>query len=85
MIYMILKEEKPISNCASELESQFNSDLNSDNNNDNNGSSSVLNSNNNNDNSNSNSNSKQYITLFDLFKEQELKWFSDNNESIMPE
>ncbi|KAG9296975.1 hypothetical protein G9A89_001766 [Geosiphon pyriformis] len=26
-----------------------------------------------------------YIALLDLIKEQELKWFSDNNESIMPE
>ncbi|KAG9289621.1 hypothetical protein G9A89_014356 [Geosiphon pyriformis] len=40
--------------------------------------------NNNNNNSNSNSNSKQYIALSDLIKEQELKWFSNNNEGIMP-
>ncbi|KAG9289023.1 hypothetical protein G9A89_015572 [Geosiphon pyriformis] len=44
---------------------------------------------NNNDNdfnsdSNSNSNYKQYIALPDLTKEQKLKWFSDNNEGIMP-
>ncbi|KAG9304011.1 hypothetical protein G9A89_005921 [Geosiphon pyriformis] len=28
---------------------------------------------------------EQYIVLPDLTKEQELKWFSDNNEDIMPE
>ncbi|KAG9307141.1 hypothetical protein G9A89_016969 [Geosiphon pyriformis] len=36
-------------------------------------------------NSNSNLNHEQYITLPDLSKEQELKWYSDNGESIMPE
>ncbi|KAG9289966.1 hypothetical protein G9A89_010272 [Geosiphon pyriformis] len=35
--------------------------------------------------SNSNLNYEQYIALSDLTKEQELKWFSDNNEDIMPE
>ncbi|KAG9292355.1 hypothetical protein G9A89_015225 [Geosiphon pyriformis] len=45
---------------------------------------------NNNDNdldsdSKSNLNYKQYIALLNLTKKQELKWFSDNNEGIMPE
>ncbi|KAG9299898.1 hypothetical protein G9A89_005427 [Geosiphon pyriformis] len=35
--------------------------------------------------SNSNSNYEQYITLSDLTKEQELKWFSDNDKDIIPE
>ncbi|KAG9284755.1 hypothetical protein G9A89_001125 [Geosiphon pyriformis] len=34
---------------------------------------------------NPNSNYEQYIVLPDLTKEQELKWYSDNNEGIMPE
>ncbi|KAG9290622.1 hypothetical protein G9A89_011585 [Geosiphon pyriformis] len=33
----------------------------------------------------SGSNPKTYITFSDLSKEQKLRWFSDNNESIMPE
>ncbi|KAG9288780.1 hypothetical protein G9A89_023077 [Geosiphon pyriformis] len=52
-------------------------------------SSSIQNGNNNNNNSNSDSNSdsnyEQYIALFDLTKEQELKWFSNNDKDIMPE
>ncbi|KAG9289676.1 hypothetical protein G9A89_014411 [Geosiphon pyriformis] len=36
-------------------------------------------------NSNFDSNYKQYIVLLDLTKKQELKWFSDNDKSIMPE
>ncbi|KAG9301834.1 hypothetical protein G9A89_004513 [Geosiphon pyriformis] len=71
--------------CVSELDSNFNSNSNSDN--DNNNSSSFIqngNSNNNGD-LNSDSDSKQYIALFNLSKEQELRWFSNNNEGIMPE
>ncbi|KAG9299096.1 hypothetical protein G9A89_020409 [Geosiphon pyriformis] len=84
MIYTILEEKKPISSCTLELELTFNFDSNPNNNN-NNGLSSVQNGNNdNNDNSNSNSNSEQYIMLSDLFKEQELRWFSDDNKGIMP-
>ncbi|KAG9285385.1 hypothetical protein G9A89_010860 [Geosiphon pyriformis] len=73
MIYIIPEEKEPISSCASESESNFNPDLNSDNND------------NKNNNSNSDLNYKQYIMLSDLTKEQELKWFNDNNKSIMPE
>ncbi|KAG9296694.1 hypothetical protein G9A89_001326 [Geosiphon pyriformis] len=84
MIYMILKEKEPINSCASELESSFNSDSNSDNDDDkNNGSSSIQNGNKNYNDSNSNSNPKTYIVLLNLTKEQELKWFSNNNEGIM--
>ncbi|KAG9295044.1 hypothetical protein G9A89_017838 [Geosiphon pyriformis] len=73
-----------IINCTLELESNFNSDSNSDNNDDkNNGFSSALYSNKNYDDSNSDSNPKAFIILLDLIKEQELKWFSDNNEDIM--
>ncbi|KAG9289803.1 hypothetical protein G9A89_015383 [Geosiphon pyriformis] len=61
----------------------------SDNNDKNTSSSSVQNGNDNKDDSNSDSNSElnyeQYITLPDLSKEQELKWYSDNGEGIMPE
>ncbi|KAG9304157.1 hypothetical protein G9A89_019719 [Geosiphon pyriformis] len=90
IIYTIPKEKEPISSCALELESNFNSDLNSDNNNDKNNSSSFVPYNNNNDNnlnldSNSNLNHEQYIALPNLTKEQELKWFSNNNEGIMSE
>ncbi|KAG9285288.1 hypothetical protein G9A89_001422, partial [Geosiphon pyriformis] len=89
IIYTISEEKEPISNCTSESESNFNPDSNLDNNDENNGSSSVQNSNNNdndsNSDSNSNSNYEQYIMLSDLTKEQELKWFSNNNEGIMPE
>ncbi|KAG9302698.1 hypothetical protein G9A89_005172 [Geosiphon pyriformis] len=84
-IYTIPEEEKPISSCTSELDSTFNSNLNP-NNNDNNGSSSVQNNNsNNNGNLNSDLDSKQYIALSNLSKKQEFRWFSDNDESIMPE
>ncbi|KAG9293739.1 hypothetical protein G9A89_019076 [Geosiphon pyriformis] len=89
MIYMIPEEEKPISSCASESKLPINQDSNSNNDEDNNGSSSVQNGNNNDSDSNSNTNSelnyKQYIALPDLFKKQELKWYSDNREDIMPE
>ncbi|KAG9300765.1 hypothetical protein G9A89_023563 [Geosiphon pyriformis] len=65
---------------------KFNPDSNSDNNNNkNNGSSSVQNNNKNNNNPDFNSNLEQYIVLPDLTKKQELKWFSDNNKSIIPE
>ncbi|KAG9297219.1 hypothetical protein G9A89_019500 [Geosiphon pyriformis] len=83
MIYMIPEEEEPIKSIFN-----FNSNPNNDNDK-NNGSSSIQNSNNNNNDSNSDSNFdsnyKQYIALSDLTKEQKLKWFSNNNESIMPE
>ncbi|KAG9291663.1 hypothetical protein G9A89_022082 [Geosiphon pyriformis] len=89
MIYTIPEEEKPISNCASESESSINRNSNSDNDNNNNGSSSIQNGNNNNNDSNSDSNSdtnyEQYIALPNLSKEQELKWYSNNGEGIMPE
>ncbi|KAG9306828.1 hypothetical protein G9A89_005729 [Geosiphon pyriformis] len=78
MIYMIPKEEEPISSCILESESLFDPDSNSNNDNDkNNGSSSIQNGNNNanniNSDSNSNSNYEQYIALPDLTKKQELK------------
>ncbi|KAG9283974.1 hypothetical protein G9A89_005481 [Geosiphon pyriformis] len=80
------KEEEPISSCTLKSELQSNSDLNSNNNdNKNNSSSSIQYGNNNNNSSNSNLNPEQYIVFSDLTKEQELKWFSDNNKSIMPE
>ncbi|KAG9291629.1 hypothetical protein G9A89_022048 [Geosiphon pyriformis] len=89
MIYTILEEEKPISSCASESELLINHDLDSDDNNKNTSSSSIQNGNDNKDNSNSDSNSdlnyEQYIALPNLSKEQELKWYSDNGEGIMPE
>ncbi|KAG9288238.1 hypothetical protein G9A89_021269 [Geosiphon pyriformis] len=86
IIYTIFKEEKPISNCVSELELQFNPNLNSNNDdNENNSSSSVQNGNKNNNNLDSNSNPKQYIALFNLTKKQKLKWFSNNNKNIMLE
>ncbi|KAG9286121.1 hypothetical protein G9A89_010135 [Geosiphon pyriformis] len=87
---MIPKEEEPISRCTSESELSFDLDSNSNNDDDeNNGSSSVQNGNDNDNNINSDSNSdlnyEQYIMLSDLTKKQKLKWFSNNNESIMPE
>ncbi|KAG9307009.1 hypothetical protein G9A89_003060 [Geosiphon pyriformis] len=90
MIYMIPEKKEPISSCTSELESSFNSDSNFNNNDDeNNGSSFIQNGNDNDNNINSDSNSdsnyEQYIALLDLTKEQKLKWFSNNNEGIMPE
>ncbi|KAG9295897.1 hypothetical protein G9A89_006636 [Geosiphon pyriformis] len=90
IIYMIPEEEKPISSCALELKSPFDPNSNSDNDDDTNNSSSSIQNDNDNDNninsdSNSDSNYEQYITLPDLTKEQKLKWFSNNNEGIMPE
>ncbi|KAG9296697.1 hypothetical protein G9A89_001329 [Geosiphon pyriformis] len=90
MIYTISEKEEPISSCTSESESLLNPDSNPDNDdNKNNSSSSVQNGNDNdndiNSNSNSDSNYKQYIVLPNLTKEQELKWFSDNNKDIMLE
>ncbi|KAG9298355.1 hypothetical protein G9A89_003172 [Geosiphon pyriformis] len=90
MIYIIPEEIEPISSCTSESELLFDPDSNSDNNNnENTSSSSVQIDNNNNNDSNSDLNSdpkyEQYIVLLNLFKEQELKWYSDNNKGIMPE
>ncbi|KAG9304646.1 hypothetical protein G9A89_020210 [Geosiphon pyriformis] len=86
IIYTIPEKEKLISSCILESESPFNLNSNSDNDdNKNNGSSSIQNGNKNNSNLNSNLNLEQYIMLFDLTKKQELKWFSNNNEGIMPE
>ncbi|KAG9301060.1 hypothetical protein G9A89_015796 [Geosiphon pyriformis] len=86
IIYTILQEEKPISSCTSKLKLTFNSDSNSNNDDDeNNSSSSVSNDHKNYNDLNSNSNPKTYITLPDLTKKQELKWFSNNNENIMSE
>ncbi|KAG9306532.1 hypothetical protein G9A89_004729 [Geosiphon pyriformis] len=78
MIYTIPEEEEPISSCASESELNFNSNSNSDNNNNKNtGSSSIQygesNDNDSNSDLNSDPNYEQYIALFDLTKEQELK------------
>ncbi|KAG9286389.1 hypothetical protein G9A89_014555 [Geosiphon pyriformis] len=89
MIYTILEKIEPISSCASESESPFNPNSNSNNDDDENTSfSSVQIGDNNDNNSNSDSNSdpkyEQYIALPDLSKEQELKWYSNNNESIIP-
>ncbi|KAG9293088.1 hypothetical protein G9A89_016450 [Geosiphon pyriformis] len=72
IIYIISEEEEPISSCTSKSESPINCTSNSD-------------DDNNNNNSNSDSDPEQYITLSDLTKNQELKWFSDNNKGIMPE
>ncbi|KAG9290610.1 hypothetical protein G9A89_011573 [Geosiphon pyriformis] len=81
-----VKEEELISSCVLELRSTFNSNSNFDNDDDeNNGSSFAQLDKKNNGNSDSNSNPKTYIALPDLFKEQELRWYSNNNESIMPE
>ncbi|KAG9287332.1 hypothetical protein G9A89_000792, partial [Geosiphon pyriformis] len=89
IIYMIPEEEEPISSCALESESLINRDLDSNNDDENTDSSSVQNSNNNKNDSNSDSNSnlnyEQYIALPDFFKKQELKWYSNNGEGIMPE
>ncbi|KAG9288979.1 hypothetical protein G9A89_015528 [Geosiphon pyriformis] len=86
IIYTIPEKDKLINSCRSKSKSIFNPNLNSDNDdNKNNGSSSVQNDNKKYDDSNSDSNPKTYIALLDLTKEQELKWFSDNNESSMPE
>ncbi|KAG9291489.1 hypothetical protein G9A89_021908 [Geosiphon pyriformis] len=89
MIYTIPEEKEPISSCASESELLINRDPDSDDDDKNTSSSSVQNDNNNKNNSNSDSNSnlnyEQYIALPDLSKEQELKWYSDKGEGIMPE
>ncbi|KAG9289645.1 hypothetical protein G9A89_014380 [Geosiphon pyriformis] len=86
MIYIIPEEKEPISSYALELDLDFNTNSNSENNNDKNtSSSSTQYGNENNNNLNSNSNSKTFIVLFDLTKEQEFKWFSDNNKDIMLE
>ncbi|KAG9291017.1 hypothetical protein G9A89_012889 [Geosiphon pyriformis] len=86
MVYMITEEDKPISSCISESELSFNPDSNFNNNDDNNNSSSSIQiGNSDNNDSNSNSNSTQYIILLNLTKEQKLRWFSNNNEDIMPE
>ncbi|KAG9290631.1 hypothetical protein G9A89_011594 [Geosiphon pyriformis] len=68
---LALTQEKQKQHCTLELESTFNPNSNS----------------NNDDNKNNDSdlNSKQYIALPDFTKEQELKWFSNNDEGIMPE
>ncbi|KAG9306719.1 hypothetical protein G9A89_004266 [Geosiphon pyriformis] len=74
MIYMILEEDKPISNYTSELESVFNPNSNFDNNDDKNTSSSSAQYGNKSlNNSDSNSNPEIYIVLLDLSKEQKLK------------
>ncbi|KAG9287352.1 hypothetical protein G9A89_023723 [Geosiphon pyriformis] len=74
MIYTIPEKEKPINSCISELKLIFNPNSNSNNDNDeNNNSSSAQNGNKNYDDLNSDSNPKQYITLPNLTKEQELK------------
>ncbi|KAG9294253.1 hypothetical protein G9A89_021612 [Geosiphon pyriformis] len=78
IIYTISEEEELISSCTSESELPLNSNSNPDNdNNRNNSSSSVQNSNDKDNNIksdlNSDSNYGQYIALFDLTKEQELK------------
>ncbi|KAG9305753.1 hypothetical protein G9A89_005151 [Geosiphon pyriformis] len=89
IIYSIPEEEEPISSCASESESPINYDSNSDDDNDNNGSSSIQIGNDDENNSDSDSkpdvNYEQYIALPDLSKKQELKWYSNNGKSIMPE
>ncbi|KAG9293014.1 hypothetical protein G9A89_016376 [Geosiphon pyriformis] len=83
MIYTIPEKKKPINNCTSESKSIFNPNSNSDNDNKNNGSSSVQYGNEISSDSNSNSNYEHYIALPDLFKKQELKWYSDNDKSII--
>ncbi|KAG9306650.1 hypothetical protein G9A89_004197 [Geosiphon pyriformis] len=86
IIYTIPKEEKPINSCTSKSESIFNPNSNSDNEDDENtGSSSVQYGNKNINNSDSDLNPEIYIVLPNLSKEQELKWYSDNNEGIMSE
>ncbi|KAG9303400.1 hypothetical protein G9A89_013726 [Geosiphon pyriformis] len=85
MIYTI-SEEEPISDCTLESESVFNPDSNSDNNDNKNTSSSSMQYGNENINdSDSDSNPKIYIVLPDLSKKQKLKWYNDNNKSIMSE
>ncbi|KAG9303263.1 hypothetical protein G9A89_013589 [Geosiphon pyriformis] len=83
------REEQEQRSCASESESPINHNSNSDNDDNNNSSSSIQKGNDNDNDSNSDTNSdvnyEQYIALPDLSKEQELKWYSDNGEGIMPE
>ncbi|KAG9294407.1 hypothetical protein G9A89_001912 [Geosiphon pyriformis] len=86
MIYTIPEKKEPISSCTLELESVFDPNSNSNNDDDKNTDfSSIQNGNENNSKWNFNSNPEIYITLSDLTKEQTLKWFSDNEEGIMPE
>ncbi|KAG9289794.1 hypothetical protein G9A89_015374 [Geosiphon pyriformis] len=86
MIYTIPEKEEPISSYTLELELTFNPNSNFNNDdNKNNGFSSAQCGNEKYSDSNSNSNPEIYITLPDLTKKQELKWFSDNNKGIMPE
>ncbi|KAG9299979.1 hypothetical protein G9A89_009707 [Geosiphon pyriformis] len=78
------KENKPINSCISELKSTFNPDSNFDNDdNKNNSSSLAQNDYENNNDLNFDSNPETYIALLDFSKKQELRWYSDNNESIM--
>ncbi|KAG9291759.1 hypothetical protein G9A89_012044 [Geosiphon pyriformis] len=89
MIYLIPEEKEPISSCALESESLINRDSDSDDDDKNTDSSFIQNDNDDKNNSDSDSNSnlnyEQYIVLPDLSKEQELKWYSNNGEGIMPE
>ncbi|KAG9288885.1 hypothetical protein G9A89_019507 [Geosiphon pyriformis] len=86
MIYTIPEEEEPINSCASKSELVYNPNSNSNNDDNENTSSSFAQCGNKNiNNSDSNPNYKQYIALPDLSKEQELKWYSDNDKDIMPE
>ncbi|KAG9297185.1 hypothetical protein G9A89_019466 [Geosiphon pyriformis] len=90
IIYTISEKKELISSCTLESELKFNLNLNSNNDdNKNNGFSFAQNGHNNDNNLNSDSNSnlnyEQYIMLLNLTKKQELKWFSNNNKSIMPE
>ncbi|KAG9292633.1 hypothetical protein G9A89_007005 [Geosiphon pyriformis] len=77
MIYLILKEEEPISSYASESKSLINCDPDSDNDDKTTSFSSVQNNNDDKNNSDSDSkpdlNYEQYIALPDLSKEQKLK------------
>ncbi|KAG9285008.1 hypothetical protein G9A89_009818 [Geosiphon pyriformis] len=76
---------KQLAPTKEEQKQFFNPNSNSNNDdNENTGSSSTQYDNKNNNNLDSNSNPKTYITLPNLTKEQELKWFSDNNKGIMP-
>ncbi|KAG9304916.1 hypothetical protein G9A89_010778 [Geosiphon pyriformis] len=86
IIYTIPEEDKPINSCTSESELTFNLNSKSDNDNDeNNSSSSASISNKIYNNSNFDSDPKTFIALSNLTKKQELKWFSNNSEDIMPE
>ncbi|KAG9307618.1 hypothetical protein G9A89_023183 [Geosiphon pyriformis] len=72
IIYMIPEEEEPINSCTLESELLFDPNSNSDNDDDKN------------TNLNSDLKYEQYIAIPNLTKKQKLKWFSDNNEGIMP-